>query len=120
MWRAIAVTLVIGMLYLGWVFGRRWMENRRLEQQSQEQVQVPAEYRTNDLKILQFYSPQPQRICYGVLNAAKVRIAPAPGEVSPSLSRCVDVNVSRPTEFTLTAESQGGATASQTVVVKDR
>src|SRR5690242_17698506 len=108
MWKSIAITALLGLLYLGWVFGRRWIENRRLERQSHQEISVPAEYRTSTLKILQFYSPQPRRVCYGVLNAAKVRVAPSPGDVSPAISRCIDVNIANPTEFTLTAESAAG------------
>lgn len=117
MWKSIAITAAIGALYLGFVFGHRWMENRRLEQHATQPAAVPQQYRTDELKILQFYSPRSRVVCYGVLNATKVTITPEPGDVSPALSRCVNVHIAATKEFTITAASRTGAVASQKVVV---
>lgn len=115
--KVLTVTTIIAVLYLGWVFGRRWMENRRLEHRAAQPAPLPKQYRTDSLKILQFFSPRPRVVCYGVLNAIKIRITPEPGEVAASLSRCLDVHITESTEFTITAESQSGATTSQEIIV---
>jgi hypothetical protein len=81
----------------------------------------------NRVKILQFYSAagavEPggkALLCYGVENAASVRIVPNVEPVKPALNRCLEVAPARTTQYTLTAEAPGQApaTASLTVQVK--
>jgi hypothetical protein len=120
MWKMAAVTAGMAVVYLAWVFGHRWMENRRLRLRPAETIQLPEQYRTTSLKILEFYSPKPEMVCYGVLNAVKVRILPEPGDVAPSLSRCIEVPVKTRTTLTLTAESRGGEALSRTLVLESR
>ncbi|MBA3973326.1 MAG: hypothetical protein C0504_03790 [Candidatus Solibacter sp.] len=79
---------------------------------------VPEEFLSPHLRILMFYSaeaaPRPGRpatVCYGVVNAVKVRLEPALAAVSPSASRCFSVTVDRPQMLTLTATGKGGEEA---------
>jgi hypothetical protein len=118
--KVVALPGIFALIYLTWVFGTRWMENRRYRQQAPASQEVPKQYRGTALKILQFYSPRPELLCYGVVNADRVKISPQPGEVSPSVSRCMEVHPAKDTTFTLTAESSRGETVSASVIVKAR
>ncbi|MCX6624233.1 MAG: hypothetical protein NTY38_24860 [Acidobacteria bacterium] len=79
-------------------------------------------------RITQFYaSPtavapgEPALLCYGVENAAEVRMVPPVANVKPVLSRCVPVTLSQTATFTLTASSeQGQSTAAVTITVDRR
>ncbi len=77
-------------------------------------------------RITQFYATAPELargeqelLCYGVENASTVRLAPPPQELSAALARCVEVNPTQTTRYTLTAEGAGGppATGELTVTV---
>jgi hypothetical protein len=118
------VALVIALAYAGW---QLW--SRRAPAPPPETPYVPQEYRTSELKVLQFYSPsnpvlagQAATLCYGVLNATAARIEPGVGAVSPSLSRCVNVSPRETTTYTLTAEDGRGnsVTAKLELAVKQR
>lgn len=56
-------------------------------------------------------------LCYGVENAKAVRLSPPPQELSPSMSRCVDVTAPKTTTYTLTAEADGAPPVSQEVTL---
>lgn len=92
------LALIAAALYVGWVFASRYVAARRWEL---ARARVPAPpsaefervYGGTDVRILQFYSPSSviegdrTTICYGVVNAAVVRIEPPVEGVSPSLNR---------------------------------
>jgi hypothetical protein len=74
------------------------------------------------VKILQFYATAgtiakggKALLCYGVVNAAIVRIDPAAESVWPSMSRCFEVAPVRSTQYTLTAEGADHKTVSEAV-----
>jgi hypothetical protein len=76
------------------------------------------------LRITQFYAspPRPHRgektlLCYGVENAAEVRLDPPVEKVWPSVSRCFEVSSEKAATYTLIA-SGAGASVSQTVSVR--
>jgi hypothetical protein len=56
-------------------------------------------------------------VCYGVENAKTVWLAPPKREVSAALARCVDVEPSGQTTYTLTAEGADGKTVTQDVAL---
>ncbi|HTX33862.1 MAG TPA: hypothetical protein VME43_02540 [Bryobacteraceae bacterium] len=75
-------------------------------------------------RITQFYATAPnlargekELLCYGVENAVSVHLAPPPQELSAALSRCVEVNPTRTTGYTLTAEGAAGPPASRELTV---
>lgn len=75
-------------------------------------------------KITQFYASHPtitrgeqNLLCYGVENARSVWLSPPRRELSAAYSRCVEVNPSETTTYTLTAEGEGGRTVTQNVQV---
>lgn len=80
--------------------------------------ETPPEYLSPHLRILMFYPTdtaaplgRPQTVCYGVVNAEKVRLDPALAEVAPSINRCFSVTVDRPQMLTLTATGKEGQEA---------
>lgn len=76
-------------------------------------------------KITQFYASPPAvpkgektLLCYGVEAATAVRVDPPVEKLSPALSRCFEVTPAATTTYTLTAESPGAASSSQSVTIQ--
>lgn len=123
-----SAAVVAAMLYTGWTFYSRSEENKRIEAEAaakqRESDQFTLHMIGSDLKITQFYAPpaihagEKALICYGVANAAKVRIEPAIEALTPSLSRCIQASPRATANYTLTAEDNAGHSVSQTITVK--
>lgn len=122
------VTTAIALAYLGWVFGSRAIRTSRWARGNSPSNDRAAEfakvYGGTDVRILQFYARDgaivegsKSVICYGVLNASKVRIEPPVEGVGPSLNRCVEVGARKDTRFTLTAEGADGRMVSESFVL---
>jgi hypothetical protein len=56
-------------------------------------------------------------LCYGVENAAAVRINPPVEQIRPALSRCFTISPIETTTYTLVAEDGAARTSSQAVTV---
>jgi hypothetical protein len=76
------------------------------------------------VRITQFYATKPAiprgedvLLCYGVENAATVRIIPPVEQIRPALSRCFTVSPVETTSFTLIAEDRSAKTSSQSITV---
>jgi len=76
------------------------------------------------VRITQFYATAPQLargekelLCYGVENARAVHLEPPPQELTASISRCVEVNPTATTSYTLTAEGATGPPVTQQLTV---
>ena len=123
--------VALAVLYTVYVFGSRWLENRRIGTAASEAARLKAQreiaqiYGDGRLKILQFYvAPgmisrgQKALLCYGTVNATSVRLEPAVEPVYPALSRCFEVAPPRDTRYTLVAEDQKGHTAKESVVLQ--
>ncbi len=117
---ALILAIPIAILALSGAF----CGGRPPEQPGREAAKAPSD---NRVKILQFYSAagaiEPggkALLCYGVENAASVRIAPDVEPVKPALSRCLEVAPARTTQYTLTAEAPGQAPATASVTVQVR
>jgi len=123
--RIMWIPVVITVLYTGWVF---WQRHSSETQPRPERVERdPLAKYGKDLKILQFYTAQPEiaagqkaLLCYGVVNATAVRLEPPVESVWPSVSRCFEVKPAKTTRYTLKAEGAGQATAEESleIVVK--
>ncbi len=125
-----SVALIIALIYVGWTFVARWQENRSLEQ---KQAEAAAENNRkvldtlggNEMKILNLSldrglirKGEKLTLCYGVMNARKVRIDPPPNvETWPSQNRCFEVAPRVNTKYTLTAEDANGHTQTASVEV---
>jgi hypothetical protein len=125
------VVLVVAV-YSGYIVWSRWHERRISEQQerareSENARRVVDTYGGNKLTILHFYATESSiksgaatTLCYGVSNAASVRIDPAVSDVWPSISRCLEVHPKQSTSYKLTAADKVGheETASVAIQVK--
>lgn len=127
--------LAIVALGIACIFYVRWQTNRDIDARAAQKA--AAEQRKNAARsvelmggskfdILNFYAaPGALRrgdsfqLCYGVSNAASVKLDPPVGSVWPSLSRCLSVTPKKTTTYTLTAADSAGhtKTASLTVTV---
>lgn len=123
--------VAVAALYTIYVFGSRWLENRRIETAAAEAERLKAQreitqiYGDGRLKILQFYvTPgvisrgQKALVCYGTANARSVRLEPAVEHMYPALSRCFDVTPAHDTRYTLIAEDGKGNTAKESVALQ--
>jgi hypothetical protein len=77
------------------------------------------------LRITQFYPAETKvgagdktMLCYGVENAAKVRLSPAIEDLWPAVSRCFEVVPPHTTRYVLTAEDAAGQTISQAATIE--
>jgi hypothetical protein len=123
--------VALAALYAAFVFGSRWLENRRIESAAAEAERVKAQREVaqingdGQLKILHFYvTPgvigrgQKALVCYGTVNARSARLEPAVERMYPALSRCFEVAPTRDTRYTLIAEDAKGHTASESFVLQ--
>jgi hypothetical protein len=123
--------VALAALYTAYVFGSRWLENRRIETAAAEAARVKAQRDVaqiegdGQVKILQFYAApglisrgQKALVCYGTVNARSVRLDPAADRIYPALSRCFEVAPTRDTRYTLVAEDAKGNTATQSFVLQ--
>ncbi len=90
---------------------------------------TPAEYltRAGGVQIVSFYTAtgtisrgDPALVCYSVSNAVSVRITPPVADVSPSLSRCIQVTPQQTTTYRLDARGADGSTASSSFEIQVR
>ncbi len=128
--------LAIGVLVVGWILVSRWLENRNMETRAkQERTQKQLEQDRialdqlggKELAIQNFYATpgvvrrgETVQLCYGVANAKTVKLEPQSNPVWPSYSRCVDVNPTKSTTYTLTIADAAGNTRTQSLEVKVR
>ena len=77
------------------------------------------------VKITQFYTTTPKvprgeqgLVCYGVENAKSVWISPPKKELSPTISRCIEVEPNGKTAYTLTAEGVDGKQVTQEITLE--
>jgi hypothetical protein len=86
-------------------------------------VAQPVAKEAASVRITQFYATAPQLargekelLCYGVENASSVWLSPPRRELSAALSRCVDVEPTETTTYTITAEGPSGTASKQVTV----
>ena len=131
-----SILLVIVLIYVAGTFYVRRQQSREIEQRAA--ASAAAKERTNDeltveqlggseFKILNFYATpaaihagEAVQLCYGVSNAKTVKLEPQTNPVWPSVSRCVDVNPKKTTEYTLTIDDGQGNSKTSTVTVQVR
>jgi len=125
----LTVLVVLSVLYAGWTIFSRYQANQNAIQ-SAKKAEAEADRKVVDiygeqLKIMAFYaSPGVVRrgekalVCYGVSNAKTVQIEPHVDDITPSLSRCLDVFPKQTTEYKLTAADAQGHTTAQSFVLK--
>jgi hypothetical protein len=123
--RIMWIPVLISALYVAWVFWQRH-NYKPPPKRVEAEVKLLTEY-GDKVKILQFYSGKPAvapgekaLVCYGVVNAASVRLNPPAEAVWPAVSRCFEVKPAKSTRYTLTAEGTDhtAVSASLEIVVK--
>ena len=120
--RIMWIPVMISVLYTGWVF---WQRHSAENQAPKARVERdPLAQYGKALKILQFYTSQREiaagqkaLLCYGVVNAAAVRLDPPVETVWPAVSRCFEVRPAKTTRYTLTADGADQTTVSESVEV---
>lgn len=130
----IALTFPVGAaaLFDGWVFDSRRQENREIERRAAAQ-KLAEDQRAfelmggNRFEILGFYaSPgfirrgETVQLCYGVSNTKSIRIEPLTQDVRPALTRCLVIQPTKTTTYTLTAEDAAGHSKTATLTVQVR
>lgn len=115
--------VALAALYLVWVLAARWQAP---PQAGSGTVRKEIEELTaRGLKILHFYGHTGELeegehliICYGVRDARAVRLEPPLEALSPSLNRCIAVQIEAATTFRLVAEGADGSEVSASFSVK--
>jgi len=123
------IAVCIALLYAGWVFYSRYRTNAELQRKADARYVEHAKrtyemYGAGQLKILSFYAMpgvvhrgETTELCYGVANATSVSIDNGIEAIKPSLSRCLQVRVTRITTYTLKAQDEKGNHVEQSVNV---
>ncbi len=121
--------LALSVVYVGWEFlsrrtAERNAEDRIRQKEAAKYLGLEADS-SSGLKILHFYAaPAVFRegdrgvLCYGVREAASVKLEPAIADLSPSPNRCIAIEPVQTTEYTLTAAGAGGMTVSASFVLQ--
>lgn len=130
------LVVLAAVLYVMGISFFRWRENRAIDQEMQrkaaaktaeEDRKIVEAMGGNRFEILTFYATgtairpgESAQLCYGVSNAASVRIDPPVESLPPSYSRCLDVSPRKTTTYTLTAVDARGNTKTATAVIRVR
>jgi hypothetical protein len=128
--RFLWIPILAAVLYLGWVFGIQrngfGIGSPALQAtNTAAKKEFDRTYSGDAAKIINFYPRDSVLVegnktvlCYGVTNAKSVKIDPPVDGVSPALSRCVEVEPKRETQYTLTATGADGRTVSQSTTIQ--
>jgi uncharacterized membrane protein len=130
------LVLLAVLLYVGGTFFLRWRENRAIDQEmarkaaaktAEEDRRIVEAMGGNRFEILTFYATavtirpgESAQLCYGVSNAASVRIDPPVESLRPAFQHCLDVSPRKNTTYTLTAVDAQGNTKTATAVIRVR
>jgi hypothetical protein len=123
------LVFVTAALYLAWVWQQRRADDRRMEAAAEERRMrgwvIRGEDRETAVRIMQFYAASAEvvdgdrnLICYGVRNAASVRIEPPVETLAPSLSRCFWTEPHGDTAYRLVAAGSDGREVSESFQVR--
>jgi hypothetical protein len=126
-----SVGVVIAALYVGWTFYSRYDSNRRA-QQALEAKQEEARKRVSDqifgsgeIRFSSFSASdgllkrgQTTELCYGVVNAASVKLEPPVEAIKPSYHHCLEIAPKKTTTYTITATDSAGHTKSESLEVR--
>jgi hypothetical protein len=120
--RIMWIPVLLSVLYTGWVFWQRH-DSQPPPKRLRAEVTPLAEY-GDKVKILQFYTGasriaagEKALVCYGVVNAASVRLHPPVELVWPAVSRCFEVAPAKTTRYTLTAEGADHTVVSASIEI---
>jgi hypothetical protein len=122
------VVVALAVVYSAWIVwsrrsaDRQWEEKQAARDAAKYANPLPAA--SEGPKVLLFYASPPAvargdrtLICYGVANAASVRLEPAIEEIKPSFNRCIETRPTRSVTYTLHATGPDGRTTASTIQV---
>ena len=124
------VAMVLALLYVAWIFYSRHERAQdsaaaiEKERQEAQKEQADMIFGSGDVKFLIFSAGshvkrgESTRLCYGMVNATKVKIEPSVGEeVEPTSRHCVEISPQTTTTYTITASNKKGETKSTSLTV---
>ncbi|MBZ5635319.1 MAG: hypothetical protein LAO55_19510 [Acidobacteriia bacterium] len=126
-----ALTVLV-ILFTAWTLYSRYQSAAEAERQSQQEQmeadrKLVAAFGGDQLTILGFNAakgevPPGGRVvlCYGVSNAAQVKIEPGVEPIKPALSHCLEVFPKKTTTYTLKAEDAKGNNKSASLTIRVR
>jgi hypothetical protein len=124
--------MVLAALWTGSIIYSRHQSASASERESQQKQtdadrKVVAAFGGDQLTILGFNAakgevPTGGRVvlCYGVSNAAHVKIEPGVEPIKPAISRCLNVFPKKTTKYTLTAEDATGNSKKASLTINVR
>lgn len=114
---ALLAVLVVVLVRLGFVYWERG-HAAKMPAKQRPVAGVPEVLKGVDLKILMFYTStpviepgKPLTVCYGVLNAVSVELMPPLEQITPSLNRCIHVDMKGRRTLGLRAAGKNGEQA---------
>ena len=126
-----AVVLLLGGIYVGYVFYARWEANQALSEKAAEKQRAQNQQTVdamggNRFDILQYYADPAEiqagdkaSLCYSVSKTKTVKIDPPAEEPTwPAYQRCVNVAPRKTTTYTLTIEDGAGHTKTASIEVR--
>jgi hypothetical protein len=126
------ILTVLAALYAGWTLYSRRQSAAEAERQSQQKQadadrKIVAAFGGDQLTILGFNAATGEVapggrvvLCYGVSNAAQVKIEPGVEPIKPALSHCLEVFPKKTTTYILKAEDASGNTKSASLTIRVR
>ena len=118
-------------LYVAWVFYSRHEANRRataeIEAKKAQAAKETYDFATahGELSFTTFEATsatlrrgETAQLCYGVVNAATVKIDPPVEQIKPSYRHCMDISPTKTTTYTITAADPAGHTKSLSLTVQ--
>ena len=124
--------MVVVALWTAWVLYSRHQSASESELESQQKQidadrKVVAAFGGDQLTILGFNAAKGEVspggrvvLCYGVSNAAQVKIDPGVEPIKPAISHCLNVFPKKTTTYTLKAEDAKGNSKSASLTIKVR
>ncbi|MFL6449354.1 MAG: hypothetical protein ACJ746_16980 [Bryobacteraceae bacterium] len=130
--RITTVGVIIAGLYVGWTFYSRHQRAQETEQaiqkkQDDQRKRVADQiFGSGEIKFSTFsistsvLKPgETTQLCYGVVNATRVKLDPAPPEpLKPSYRHCFDIAPRKTTTYTITASNDKGESQSQSLTLR--
>lgn len=119
-------------MWTGWTFYSRRQSAADAERESQQKQldtdrKVVAEFGGDQLTILGFNAAKGEVapggrvvLCYGVSNAAEVKIEPGVEPIKPAVSHCLNVFPKKTTTYTLKAKDVKGNSKSASLTIRVR
>lgn len=125
------VGVIVAALYVAWTFYSRHQSDVEAEraaaakQQEQRERTVKAVFGSGEILFSTFSADAGllkrgahTQLCYGVENAATVKIEPTIGDVRPSYRKCLEIAPQATTTYKITAEDGKGHSKSESLTVR--